>query len=389
MEKNTMLKSFQFNSSGRLSFQAGGIQTLGNELKTLGGTKALIVTDQGIKMSGILEKAKKSLLDEKMPFVVFDEVEPNPSTAVVEKGYEVLKKEGCDCLVGLGGGSPIDAAKAIGVQGTNPPPLLQYEGPNKVKNPIYPLVAVPTTAGTGSEVTGASVITDKARKYKCSIRSPYLIPKLAILDPELLTTLPPGVLSTTGMDALTHAYEAFISPVTNPVSQALAYDAMRLIGQNLRRFCANPENIEAAGFMLLASTMAGIAFFNGRVGVVHAMAHPLGGVFNTPHGLANAILLPHCMDFTRLAVPELFGRIAEALGRDVTGLTVNEASKKPAEAVRELMEDLQIPKGLKDVGVKRESFEIMAKDAVNSGIHLTTPRKVTEKDMIELYEKAF
>jgi alcohol dehydrogenase class IV len=389
MGGNALVKSFQFNSSGRLSFQAGGIQTLGSELKALGGTKALIVTDPGIKMSGILEKAKKSLLDGKMPFVVFDEVEPNPSTAVVEKGFEILKKEGCDCLVGLGGGSPIDAAKAIGVQGTNPPPLLQYEGPNKVKNPIYPLVAVPTTAGTGSEVTGASVITDEARKYKCSIRSPYLIPKLAILDPELLTTLPPGVLSTTGMDALTHAYEAFISPVTNPVSQALAYDAMRLIGLNLRRFCANPENIEAAGFMLLASTMAGIAFFNGRVGVVHAMAHPLGGVFNVPHGLANAILLPHCMDFTRLAVPELFGRIAEALGKKIAGFSLNEASKKPAEAVRELIEDLQIPKSLKDVGVKSESFAIMAKDAVNSGIHLTTPRKVTEKDMIELYEKAF
>jgi alcohol dehydrogenase len=384
-----MLKAFQFNSSARLLFQPGAIQLLGNELKTMGGTKALIVTDRGIRMSGILEKAEKTLASSNFPFVIFDEVEPNPSTEIVEKGYESLKKAGCDCLVGLGGGSPIDAAKAIGVKGTNPAPLLQYEGPNKVQNPIYPLVAIPTTAGTGSEVTGAAVITDKVRKYKCSIRSPYLIPQLAILDPELLTTLPPGILSTTGMDALTHAYETFISPVTNPVSQALAYDAMRLIGLNLRRFCANPENIEAAGFMLLASTMAGIAFFNGRVGVVHAMAHPLGGVFNIPHGLANAILLPHCMDFTRLAVPELFGRIAEALGKDVAGLSLSEASKKPAEAVRELMEDLQIPQGLKDIGVKKDSFEIMAKDAVNSGIHLTTPRKVTEKDMIELYEKAF
>jgi alcohol dehydrogenase len=325
---------------------------------------------------------------EKLSFVVFDEVEPNPSIETVEKGVGMFKKESCDSLVALGGGSAMDAAKAIGVMSTNPDPLRKYEGANKVVNPPPPIIAIPTTAGTGSEVTGASVITDKFRKYKFAVRSPYLIPKVALLDPNLLATLPPPVLAATGMDVMTHAYETFVSSVTNPISQALAYDSMRLVAQYLRRFYANPENLEAASYMILASTMAGVAFFNGRVGVVHAMAHPLGGLFNTPHGLANAILLPHCMEFTRLAAPELFVRIAEAFGKNTRGLSAGDASKLAIEAVRELMNDIHIPKGLQQVGVSPDAFPQMARDAVESGIHLTTPRRITYEDMVTIYEAA-
>jgi len=384
-----MVKGFQFTSTTRLNFRVGGVQDLGKEVISMDAHKVLLVTDPGVTKSNLIEKPIESLKKEGIPFTVFAEVEPNPSVETVEKGYKLLKEQKCDCIVALGGGSSIDAGKAIGILDSNPAPILQYEGANKVKNPPLPLVAIPTTAGTGSEVTGASVITDKSRKYKTSIRSPFLIPKIALLDPELLCTLPLSVLAATGMDAFTHAYEAFVSTVTNPVSQGLAYDSMRLIGKNLRRFYANPDNLEAAGYMLLASTMAGMAFFNGRVGIVHAMAHPLGGFFDIPHGVANAILLPHCMEFSLIAVPELFARISQALGINTKGMSEEEAGKESIRVVRKMMADINIPKGLKEVGAKKDAFEAMAKDAVSSGIHLTTPRKTTFEDMVRLYQTAY
>jgi alcohol dehydrogenase class IV len=384
-----MMKAFQFTAYARLRFQSGGIQFLAEEVKALGGKKPFLVTDPGVKKSGILDRALAPLRKEGISFAVFDEVEANPSSQTVEKGLGLFRQNGSDLLVALGGGSAIDTAKAIGVLANNPEPLFKYEGANKVPHPIPPLIAIPTTAGTGSEVTGASVITDKARKYKASIRSPLLIPKVALLDAELLLTLPPPILAATGMDAYTHAYECFISTVTNPVSQALAFDSMRLIQKNLRRFYANPDNLEAAEAMMIASTMAGMAFFNGRVGIVHSMAHPLGGHFNVPHGVANAILLPHCMDYARLAVPELFARIAEAMDVDIRGLSIEAAGKKAVEAVRDLMADVNIPKTLREVGVQKEAFEMMAKDSMASGIHATTPRKVTYEDTLAIYEAAY
>lgn len=384
-----MLNVFEFMTIGRIYFQPGSIKKLGEEVKTLRGRKVLLVTDKGVRNSGILTKAIESLEKEGLSYVVFDEVEPNPSLETAQKGYALLKEKGCDTLAAVGGGSPMDTAKAIGIQATNPEPLLKYEGFNKVVNPLPPLIAVPTTAGTGSEVTGASVITDRTRKYKTPIRSPFLIPRVALLDPEVLATLPPLVLASTGMDALTHAYETFVSTLTNPISQALAYDSMRLIGKYLRALYANPDNREAQGHMMLASTMAGMAFFNGRLGMVHALAHPLGGFFDTPHGMANAILLPHCMDFSRMAAPGLFARIAEALGKDIQGLTVEEASRKAAEAVREILVDTRIPTSLREVGAKKEGFETMAKDGVASGIHLSNPRRITLEDMVAIYQAAY
>jgi alcohol dehydrogenase class IV len=384
-----MIKPFQFTASTRLRFQSGGIQAVAEEVKAIGGRRVLLVTDPGVKSSGLLDRAVKPLEKDGIPYITYSEVEPNPSLEVVEKGFALLKQESCDCLVALGGGSSIDTAKAIGVLATHPGPLFTYEGANKIPNPILPLLAIPTTAGTGSEVTGGAVITDKTRNYKAAFRSAYLVPQVALLDAELLLTLPPSVLAATGMDAFTHAYEAFVSPVTNPLPQALAYESMRLIGQHLRRFYANPSNLEAAEAMMIASTMAGIAFFNGRVGVIHAMSHPLGGHFNVPHGLANAILLPYCMDFTRMAVPELFCRIAEAMDENVRGMSLEAASKKAVEAVRSLLADLNIPKSLREVGAKREAIDVLTRDAVTTGIHLTTPRKVGAEDIKALYEIAF
>jgi 1,3-propanediol dehydrogenase len=384
-----MLNAFEFATIGKIYFQPGSIKRLGEEVKALRGRKVLLVTDKGVRNSGLLAKALESLEKEGLSQAVFDEVEPNPSRETAQKGYALFKEKGCDTLVAVGGGSPMDTAKAIGIQATNPEPLLKYEGANKVANPLPPLIAVPTTAGTGSEVTGAAVITDRTRKYKVPMRSPFLIPRVALLDPEVLATLPPPVLASTGMDALTHACETYVSTLTNPLSQGLAYESIRLIGKYLRPLYANPDNREAQGYMMLASTMAGMAFFNGRLGAVHMLAHPLGGHFDIPHGLANAILLPHCMDFSRMAAPDLFSRIAEALGKDIRGFTVEEASRKAAEGVREIMVDTRIPTRLREVGAKKEAFEAMAKDGIASGIHASNPRKVMLEDAIALYEAAF
>lgn len=384
-----MFNAFEFFNIGRICFQPGAIKKLGEEVKALGGSKVFLVTDKGVSKSGLLARAIESLEKEALTYAVFDEVEPNPSLETVQKGCNLIKEKGGDILVAVGGGSPIDTAKAIGILVNNPEPLTRYEGANKVIDPLPPLIAVPTTAGTGSEVTGASVITDRGRKYKMPIRSPFLIPKVALLDPEVLATLPPPVLAATGMDAFTHAYETFVSTLTNPISQALAYDSMRLIGRYLRPLYANPENREAQGAMMLASTMAGMAFFNGRLGVVHALAHPLGGFFDIPHGLANAIVLPHCMEFSRIAVPHLFARVAEALGKNIQRISVDEASKMAVEAVREIMIETEIPMRLREVGVKEEAFEAMAKDGFASGIHLSNPRKVTFADMLKIYRAAY
>ena len=384
-----MLNAFEFATNSKIYFQPGSIKKLGEEVKTLRGRRVLLVTDKGVRNSGLVTKALESLEKEALPYVVFDEVEPNPSVGTAQKGFAFMKEKGCDTLAAVGGGSPIDTAKAIGIQATNPEPLLKYEGANKVTNPLPPLIAVPTTAGTGSEVTGATVITDRTRKYKVPMRSPFLIPRVALLDPEALATLPPLVLASTGMDALTHACETYVSTMTNPLSQGLAYESIRLIGKYLRPLYANPDNREAQGYMMLASTMAGMAFFNGRLGAVHTLAHPLGGYFDIPHGVANAILLPHCMDFSRMAAPDLFARIAESLGKDIRGLTAEEASRKAAEAVREILADTRIPTRLREVGAKKEAFDAMAKDGLASGIHLSNPRRVALEDAIALYEAAF
>ena len=384
-----MLNAFEFWTNSKIYFQPGSIKKLGEETKALRGRKVLLVTDKGVKNSGVLAKAIESLEREGLSHAVFDGVEPNPSAETTQKGYALMKEKGCDTLAAVGGGSPIDTAKAIGIQATNPEPILKYEGANKVTNPLPPLIAIPTTAGTGSEVTGAAVITDTTRKYKVPMRSPLLIPRVALLDPEVLATLPPLVLASTGMDALTHACETFVSTMTNPLSQGLAYESIRLIGKYLRPLYANPDNREAQGYMMLASTMAGMAFFNGRLGAVHTLAHPLGGFFDIPHGIANAILLPHCMEFSRIGAPDLFARIAEALGRDIRGLTVEEASRQAAEAVREILVDTRIPTRLREVGAKKVAFEAMAKDGIASGIHLSNPRRVTLEDAIALYEAAF
>ena len=354
----------------------------------MGGRNVLIVTDKGVRNAGLLDGIAESVSKEGLQYAVFDRVEPNPTVEVMEDGFSALEDCKGDCIVGVGGGSAIDTAKAIGALSANPKPIQQYEGPDKLPNPILPLIAVPTTTGTGSEVTGASVVTDTSRKYKISVRSPYLVPKIAVLDPSLVCTLPQRVIAETGMDALVHAIESFISLGASPITEGLALEAMKLIGDNLRAFYSNPGNMDAAGKMLTASTMAAMSFANARLGCVHAMAHTLGGHYNIAHGVACAVLLPHAMDHSLIAVPEKYIRIAEALGEKTQGLPLMDGAANAIEAVVKLSVDIGIPENLEQLGVKEDGIEQMSKDAVQSGIHMTTPRRIDLEGIEAMFRNA-
>ncbi len=381
-------KVFDFSIPVRVHFETGGARKIGSAIKAIGGSNVLITTDKGVAGAGLLEPITKCLEKEGLVYSVFDEVEANPSTETVDKGYGLLKERGCDVIVGIGGGSPIDAAKAVAILTANPGPLAQYEGPDKLPNPVVPVIAIPTTAGTGSEINGSTVLTDRARKYKMSIRSPYLVPKLALLDPALLCSLPPKVVAPTGMDALVHAIESYISRGSSPASEGLALEAIRLVAQNLRAFYADPSNIEAASNMLMASAMACMSFSNARLGVIHGIAHVLGGRYNIAHGVACAILLPHAMEFCLIGAIDKFARVAEAMGVSTAGMTKMQMAQASVVAVRELMKDIDMPENLAQLGVKENDLSEIAKDALSSGMHLTTPRKTDLEAITAITRKA-
>jgi alcohol dehydrogenase len=380
------VNNFRFTVSGRIEFEPGSSRKIGDHVRGCGGQKAFISTDKGVVDAKLLDGAKSSLDQKSIPYVIFDEVEPNPSYETVEKGYGIYKDQECDLLIGFGGGSPIDAAKAIGVMATNPGEAKQYAG-GRIPNPIPPLIAVPTTAGTGSEVTIFSVITDTEQKFKTAFAGQNILPKLALLDPQLLVSLPPKVIASTGMDALTHAIEAFISLRANPMTDALALESIRMIAENLRAFYANPNNVDAAGHMLIASTLAGLAFTDALTGIVHAMAHPLSAHCGIPHGAANAVILPHAMEYCRIASPEKFTRIAQVMGKRTEDMPIIDAAWLAIEAVEELLEDVEIP-NIESLGAKEEDIPKLTEDSLK-GYYFDTPRRCDKDSVERMFRAAF
>ena len=384
-----MIADFEFFTATPVVFGAGRLQSLEHELYRLGEGRLLVVSDQGVVGAGILGELGAVLDRAGRVYTVLADVEPNPSVETVQRGEALLREAGCSALVAIGGGSSIDAAKAIGILARNEPPLQRYEGANKFPNTPLPVIAIPTTAGTGSEVTMSAVITDRARRYKMSVRGGAVAPKLALLDPQLLRSLPAGVAAATGMDALTHAVEAHVSLWAAPPAQALALHAIALIAAHLRPFVANRGHPTAAGNMLVASMLAGAAFAHARVGVVHAMAHPLGGRYDVPHGVANAIVLPYAMEYNLIACPERFAQVARAMGEQVDGLTTLEAARCAVDAVRRLAADIGIPLTLRSTAAREEGIADMAGDALEGGLALTNPRTVTFDDVVAIYRRAF
>lgn len=372
---------FEFACPTKIIFEVGGAAKLGEKLKAEGWKNAFITADKGIVDSGLLQKILNAFEHSGMKYTVFSDFEANPTTRAIENGSEVFKKSDCDVLVGIGGGSSMDTAKGVAILTTNPGPLQEYEGAEKISNPVPPIVAVPTTAGTGAEVTASTVLTDKERKYKLSIRSTHLIPVVALLDPCVLCSLPPKVIAATGMDALVHAVEAYVSIWASPITDPLAMASIRTITQNIRLFYGNPDNIEAAGNMMLASTMAGMSFANARVGCIHALAHSLGGFYNLSHGVACGMLLSHAIKYMLTANPERISNIASEMGADVNGLNPVEAAKLAVSEIETLAASLDLPTNFKELSVKEEDVPKIVEGALKTGIHVASPGKIDREGL--------
>ena len=373
-----------FQSPERLLFGWGSVGKTGEEAMRY-GTKALIVSGKtSSRASGALDAVCASLKSAGISVTLFCEVESDPSVHTVTVGATLARDSGADIVIALGGGSPLDAAKAISVMATHSGNIVDYEKTALTRKGI-PVIAIPTTAGTGSEVTKFVVITDTDRKVKMLISSPFLIPRVALLDPQLTLSIPPAFTAGPGMDALTHAIEAFQSSLAAPTTDVFALSAIRLIGGNLVKATLNGANVEARTAMLLGQMHAGLAFGNASVALVHAMSRPLGAHFGIPHGQANAILLPWVMEYNRPACPEKFVRIAEALDCDVQGLPMKEASRLAVTTVREIYADTGLPLTLAELGVPAESLPQLAQDASQSGSVLFNPRKPTLSEIEQLY----
>ena len=337
--------------------------------------------------AGLVKPVLERLSEAGVTSVVFDHVAPNPRDTSVELGAKLADAEGCDVIVAVGGGSPMDTAKAIGVIATNGGRIQDYEGLGQVRKPITPLIAIPTTSGTGSEVTFWAVITDTERSFKMSVGSPLCAATVALVDPELTVGLPASVTAYTGVDALTHAVEGYTTTLAEPLTDSLAVSAIRLIGKSLRRAYANGGNLDARHDMSLASLLAGVAFGNSDIAAVHCMGEAIGGLYDTPHGIAMAIYLPVVTEFNCIAVPDKYAVVAEALGEDVSGLSQLEAAKRAAVAIRKLTDDLGIPSA-SQAGVRREDFPRLAHAAsINVSVE-SNPRVTTEQDFHALFEAA-
>ena len=364
----------------------------GREAKRLGGTKALIVTDRNLGSLGFLSRIESSLNVEKIGYEIFDGVITEPTVDYVEDGLDIYCRGKCDFIIALGGGSPIDTAKAISIVASNSGSIQDYKGLDKIPGPGVPLIAIPTTAGTGSETTIFTIITDTRTNVKMLIGSPFILPSVALVDPLLTVSSPPQLTAATGIDALTHAIEAYVSVKAQPMSDVFALSAIRLLSENLRQAWANGDDLEARSFTMLGAFQAGVAFSNSSVALVHGMSRPIGAYFHAPHGVSNTVLLAPVVEFSILGNPDRYRDIAEAMGEKVEGLTVKEAALKAGEAVRKLIQDVKIPP-LTALGITREKLDkvvtTMADDAIASGSPGNNPRKATREEIIELYWKAF
>ena len=356
------------------------------------GKKALIVTDNNLDKIGLLDGIKRSLTDARVDFVIFDKVTTEPLMEYVEEGLRVFKKHNCDLLISVGGGSCMDTAKGISILASNPGRLSDFEGMNRVKNPGIPHVAIPTTAGTGSEVTPSAVIADSERNVKMLIMSPHLGTKIALVDPFLTVPMPQSITASTGMDALTHAIEGYISVKAHTITDTLNLHAIQLISENLPQAWADGTNIQARTNMMIGALEAGMGFCNSSVALVHGMARPLGAYFHIPHGIANAALLPTVMEFTIWGNPRKYAEIAEAMGENTEGLSVMDSAYLAVEAVKRLADGLKIPP-LRGLGISQDKFdkvvEQMSNDALVGGSAGFNPRKATPGEILALYRKAY
>ena len=384
-----MLVAYQFQTPTKIISGIGSTAEIIKELNDLHAKKVLLITDPGLVQAGVAQQVVEMLKQAAVEVEIFDAVEPDPSIQVATKAAEMAKNVKANVLIALGGGSAIDTAKSAALLVTNGGYLKDYAGVNKVVKPILPLIAVPTTAGTGSEVTIFAVMSDPEKQEKFTISSALIAPAVAVLDPLLTLKLPPSVTAFTGMDALTHAIEAFTSSIAQPPTDALALSAIKLVLKHLPVAVGRGDNIKARDGMLQASLLAGIAFNNAFLGLAHAIASPLGGHFHVPHGLANAVMLPYVMEYNLPTAVRRYAEIGCALGLQAVGDTPRAVAEKTVAAITQLARDINIPEKLSNIGAKEELLPLVARDALKSIQLKFNVRNASEKEILALLQKAY
>jgi len=387
-----MLPVKMFRTARVVITGSGSSGQAGEELKKLNLKKALIVTDQNLIKLGIPDGVMASLKKSGLAYAIYDGVNSEPVAEYVQEGLKAFRENKCDCLLAIGGGSPMDTAKAISVMATNRGSIEDYMGQGKIPEEGRPVIAVPTTAGTGSEVTPFSIITDTKRDVKMLIGSPFLTPQVAIVDPQLTISLPQDITAATGIDALTHAIEAYVSVKVQMMSDILALAAIEFIAGNLKQAWSDGKDLEAREKTMMGSLMAGMAFSNSSVALVHGMARPIGAYFHVRHGASNAALLGTVTEFSLEGNPTRYARIAQAMGVQTKALSEMAAAKQGAAAVKKLIKDVRIP-SLRELGVDKAKLEKLAPkmsdDAIASGSPGNNPRPATREQIIELYKAAY
>ena len=380
------MKDFNFNILQKCEFGMGALKKLPAFLKECGSDNVMLISDRGLEAIGVVQKVRDIIQEAGLKYSEYLDVIPNPTVDIVNDCAKVYKEADATSMLALGGGSPMDVAKAVGVVAKFGGSITDYEGVGKVPGDIDPMIAIPTTAGTGSEVTVASVITDESRNYKLSVLGPQISPRYAVLDPELIMTAPPSIAAACGIDAFIHALESYINTAATPFTDAMGEKAMELIGGSIRRFVANRQDEEAACNMMLGSTFAGVAFAFARLGNIHAMSHPVSAFFHVAHGVANAVLMPTVLEYNALADQGRYAKVYKYVtGKDAGPDFV---PMDLVKEIRQLNADLGIPACLADLGVTEDKIPTMAADAMKSGNVLVNPRRSTVKDIEMLYKKA-
>lgn len=369
-------------------FGSGARLPAGRYARNIGITKALVVCDRGVSAAGWTDQVVACLNEAGVAFDLFFDLTPNPKSAEVMKGAALYLRSGCDGLVAVGGGSPMDCAKGIGVVVTNGRHVLDYEGVDEVRMPMPPLLCIPTTAGTAADVSQFAIITDENRRNKIAIISKAVVPDVALIDPDMTETPDAHLAACTGMDALTHAVEAFVSNAHSPLTDIHALEAIWLLIPSLPRVVKNRSDVEAREKVTLGCLEAGLAFSNASLGAVHAMAHSLGGFLDLPHGQCNSLLLDQVIRFNYRVCPERFDQIGQVMGLDLRGLTDPEKTGKITDFIRDLREGLAIGSGLADLGVHRTDVPELAEKAFHDPCLLTNPRTSNRRDLEVIYEEA-
>ncbi len=388
MEITSVIHSFF--SPRKIHFGVDATKSIGAEAKILGGSKALIVTDAGVMKSGLVERIGPHLESAGIPHVVFNKVQPDPPVRVVEECTDLIRDEQADIVIGLGGGSALDVAKAASLMAVNRGTIVDYSGMDLVPKRGLPKILVPTTAGTGSEATRVIIVADERLQLKRAIYSDYALADVAIVDPVLTSSMPPGVTADTGLDALAHAIETFVAKTATPFSHVLALEAIRLISRNLPDAYEKGDCLEARRGMSLGALLAGLAFGSGGLGAVHALAYPLGSEYHLTHGRSVAAILPQVMSYNLVADPDRYAEIGAAMGADVAGLGPSEQGEAAVTQVRRLLDQVKVSARLRDHGVSQEDIPMLVQEGMKfSRLFVPNPRNLTAEDVEGIYREAW